>query len=310
MSARPLIIDCDPGQDDAVALLLALASTDAFDLLGITAVAGNVPLPQTEANARRIRELAGRPDVPVFAGCQRPMVRPPVTAEAIHGSTGIDGADLPEPTRPAARGHAVDFLVDTLAEAPKPVTLATLGPLTNVALAIIKNPDALANVAGIVAMGGAIGPGNVTPIAEFNIYADPHAAHVVFEAGVSVTMVGLDVTRQAIATPERIAAIRAVGTAPALAAGGMLEFYSRQNLAAYGHGAPLHDPCVIAYLLKPGLFTGRDMRVTVALDSGRSFGRTACDVDAGTQNAHVLEHVDADGLFALLTERLALLPVQ
>ena len=198
MSARPLIIDCDPGQDDAVALLLALASPDEFDLIGITAVAGNVPLALTESNARRIRDLAGRPEVPVYAGCSRPLVREPETAEYIHGPTGIDGADLPEPSRPAEAAHAVDYLVDTLAAATEPVTLATLGPLTNVALAIVKDPAILANVREIVTMGGAIGLGNVTPAAEFNIHADPHAAHVVFEAGVPLTMIGLDVTHQAI----------------------------------------------------------------------------------------------------------------
>lgn len=307
MSPRPLIIDCDPGQDDAVALLLTLASVDEFELLGITTVAGNVPLALTETNARRIRDLAGRSKVPVYAGCSRPMVRAPVTAEAIHGPTGIDGADLPEPTRPVEQAHAVDFLVDTLARAPKPITLATLGPLTNIALAIIKNPPILENVLEVVAMGGAIGLGNVTPAAEFNIHADPHAAHVVFEAGVPLTMVGLDVTRQVIATQARIEAIRSLGTAPAAAVCGMLEFYGARSVAAYGHGAPLHDPCVIAYLLMPELFEGRDMRVTIELESRHCLGRTVCDAygRSGAANARVLERIDADGFFDLLTERLS-----
>ncbi len=263
MGARPLIIDCDPGQDDAIALLLAIASTKEFDLLGVTAVAGNVPLAKTEANARRVRDLAGRPELPVYAGCPRPMVR-------------------------------------------APVTLATLGPLTNVALAIIKNPSILDNVAEIVAMGGAIGLGNVTAAAEFNIYADPHAAHVVFEAGVPLTMVGLDVTRQATATPARIDAIRSLGTPPAVAVCGMLEFYGARTTAKYRHDPPLHDPCVIAYLLKPELFEGRDMRVEIELAGEHSQGRTVCDVygRSGTPNARVLEHVNSDGFFTLLTERL------
>ena len=189
--------------------------------------------------------------------------------------------------------------------------MATLGPLTNVAIAIIKNPLILDNVAEIVAMGGAIGLGNVTPAAEFNIYADPHAAHVVFEAGVPLTMVGLDVTRQAIATPVRIEAIRSLGTAPALAVCGMLEYYGARTTAAYRHGPPLHDPCVIAYLLKPELFEGRDMHVAIELAGEHAQGRTVCDVygRSGAPNARVLEHVDADGFFALLTERLARLPV-
>ena len=312
MSARPLIIDCDPGQDDAVALLFAFASADEFNLLGVTAVAGNVPLALTESNARRIRDLAGRPEVPVYAGCPRPMVRAPETAEFVHGPTGIDGAGLPAPGRPVEAAHAVDFLVDTLRSASEPITLATLGPLTNVALAIVKSPAILANVREIVTMGGAIGLGNVTPAAEFNVYADPHAAHVVFEAGVPLTMIGLDVTHQAIATPPRVDALRALGTAPAAAVCGMLDFSSAQNLATYGHGAPLHDPCVIAYLMAPDIFEGRDMRVDVTLDDGHCFGRTVCDVhrrSAAAANARVLERVDADAFFALLTERLARLPV-
>lgn len=311
MGARPLIIDCDPGQDDAIALLMAIASPEEFDLLGVTTVAGNVPLSKTEANARRVRDLAGRPELPVYAGCPRPIVRAPVTAEAVHGPSGIDGADLPEPSRPAEETHAVDFLVQTLAEASRPVTLATLGPLTNVALAIIKNPAILDNVAEIVAMGGAIGRGNVTPAAEFNIYADPHAAHVVFEAGVPITMVGLDVTRQAVATSSRIEAIQSLGTAPAAAVCGMLEYYGTRTTAKYRHGPPLHDPCVIAYLLKPELFEGREMHVTIELVGEHSQGRTVCDVygRSGAPHAWVLERVDADGFFALLTERLARLPV-
>ena len=311
MTSRPLIVDCDPGQDDAVALLLAFAAPEELDLLGITAVAGNVPLALTEGNARRIRDLGGRPEVPVYAGCPRPMVREPVTAESIHGATGIDGADLPEPNRPAEAAHAVDFLVDTLASAPEPVTLATLGPLTNVALAIVKNPAILANVREIVAMGGAIGTGNVTASAEFNIFADPHAAHVVFEAGAPLTMIGLDVTHRAIATAPRLEAIRALGTAPAAAVCGMLDLYGAKNMAAYHHGAPLHDPCVIAYLLDPGLFGGRDMRVDIDTADGPCFGRTVCDMRGRSgkpANARVLESINADGFFTLLTERLARLP--
>ena len=278
MTARPLIVDCDPGQDDAIALLLAMASPEVFDLLGISTVAGNVPLARTEANARRIRDLAGRPLVPVFAGCPRPMVRALETAEHIHGATGIDGADLPEPLRPAEAVHGVDFLVETLSAAPEPVTLATLGPLTNIALAIVKRPEILANVREIVIMGGAVGLGNVTPAAEFNILTDPHAAHVVFEAGVPLTMIGLDTTHQAIATPARLEALRALCTAPARAVCGMLDAYGARNAAAYGHGAPLHDPCVIAFLLAPHLFEGREMRVDVEIGNGRSLGRTLCDV--------------------------------
>jgi purine nucleosidase len=311
MTARPLIIDCDPGQDDAVALLLAMASPETFDLLGISAVAGNVPLSWTESNARRIRDLASRSNIPVFAGCPRPMVRPLETAEFIHGDTGIDGADLPDPRRSVEATHAVDFLVETLMAAPAPITLATLGPLTNVGLAIVKCPEVLGKIREIVTMGGAIGLGNVTPAAEFNIYVDPHAAHVVFEAGVPLTMIGLDVTHQAVATPERVDAIRALGGAPAASVCGMLDVFAAKNIAAYHHGAPLHDPCVIAYLLAPSLFEGRDMRVDIEITEGQSVGRTLCDVHSRggrPANARVIEKIDADGFFTLLTERLARLP--
>ncbi|MCY4231096.1 MAG: nucleoside hydrolase [Alphaproteobacteria bacterium] len=311
MSPRPLIVDCDPGQDDAVALLLAFAAREEFDILGITAVAGNVPLALTESNARRIRDLVGRPEVPVYAGCPRPMVRKPVTAERIHGATGLDGAGLPEPVHPVGQAHAVDFLVETLLAAPEPVTLATLGPLTNVALAIVKNPAILANLREVVTMGGAAGAGNVTASAEFNIFADPHAAHVVFEAGAPLIMIGLDVTHQAIATPPRLEAIRALGTAPAAAVCGMLDVYSAKTMAAYCHGAPLHDPCVIAYLLQPDLFAGREIRVDIDIGSGPCFGRTVCDWRGRSgkpANARVLESINADGFFALLTDHLARLP--
>lgn len=310
MTARPLIVDCDPGQDDAIALLMAMASPEAFDLLGITAVAGNVPLERTESNARRIRDLAGRPDVPVYAGCPRPLVRTPVTAEHVHGETGIDGADLPEPRRPCAPAHAVDFLIESLAAATVPVTLAALGPLTNLAVAAVKRPDVFCKVREIVLMGGSVGTGNVTPAAEFNMYADPHAAHVVFEAGVPLTMIGLDATRHAIATPARVAAIRALGTAPAAAVCGMIDAYGARNVEIHGHGAPLHDPCVIAWLLAPSLFNGCDMRVDIELGDGHCLGRTVCDrrLRRKAANAHVVEAVDADGFFALLAERLARLP--
>jgi len=310
----PLIIDCDPGQDDAVALLLALAAPDEFDLLGITAVAGNVPLSLTESNARRICALAGRSDVPVYAGCVRPIVNKPVTAEYVHGPSGIDGANLPEPTTPLAPGHAVDFLIDTLMSAKTPITIATLGPLTNLGLAIAKQPDITGKIEKLVLMGGAIGLGNVTPAAEFNIYVDPHAACIVFEAGLDLTMIGLDVTHQALATRERIDTIRAIGNAAAASVAGMLDYYGKRNEDTFDHGgAPLHDPCVIAYLLDPGMFDGRSMHVEIETAPTASMGRTICDVHGrtdNTPNATVLERIDASRFFSLLTERLSNLPAE
>ena len=307
----PLIIDCDPGQDDAIALMIAMASPDELDLLGITAVAGNVPLALTEANARSIRDVAGRSEIPVFAGCPRPMVKVLETAEYVHGASGIDGANLPQPSRPVEDAHAVDWLIDTLRNADSPITLATLGPLTNIAMAIVMAPDITGNISELVAMGGALSLGNITPAAEFNIYSDPHAAHIVFEAGLKLTMIGLDVTHQARANPDRLEAIRAIGNPASASVAGMLDFYGAQYIETFGEGAPLHDPCVIAYLLRPDLFTGQDMRVDIEIASPLNIGRTVCDLHdrAGrAKNAHVVEKIDADGFFDLVRERLARLP--
>ena len=303
MSPRPLIIDCDPGQDDAVALLMAFASPEAFDLLGVTTVGGNVPVERTSANARAIRELARRPDVPVFAGCERPLRRALETAEGVHGMSGIDGANLPDPVRPLDERHAVEFLIETMTAASEgSITLAMLGPLTNLATAFERAPEARAGVREIVAMGGSLGAGNVTPHAEYNIHTDPEAADRVYRAGLPITMIGLNLTHQVIATPERRAAIRAVGGAASDAVAGMLEFYGARKTGLAG--APMHDPCVIAYLLQPELFVGRDMAVEIVTGDGVELGRTRCG-DGGAANARVLETADADGFFALLLETLA-----
>ncbi len=312
--ARPVIIDCDPGQDDAVALLLALASPDQIEVRGVTAVAGNVPLARTALNARKLCTLAGRAEVPVFAGCPRPMLRRLHTAEHVHGKTGLDGAELPEPEAPLQDRHAVDFIVETLrGAADAGVTLCALGPLTNLAVAIVMAPDILRAVAEIVLMGGAFGEGNTTPAAEFNIYVDPHAAQVVFSSGVPITMMGLDVTHQALTTPERLAAIAAIGTPVAGAVAGMLGFYDRHGVARCGMaGGPLHDPCVIAYLLRPELFGGRAAHVAVETGSELTLGRTVVDrwrLTDRPANAQVMHRIDADGFYALITERLARLPL-
>lgn len=309
MTGRPLIIDCDPGVDDAIALLLALASPAEFNLLGITTVAGNVPLALTQYNARRICQLAQRFDVPVFAGCPRPMVNPPVTAEHIHGQTGLDGAVLPEPTFPLEPPHAVSFLIHQLHNASEPVTLATLGPLTNLAVALIQYPDMAAGIDQVVVMGGALGLGNVTPAAEFNIYADPHAARVVMESGLPIMLVGLDVTHQVLTTPARLNAFEQLGTPVGRAVADLLRYYGKAEVDRYGlPGAPLHDPCVMAYLLAPHLFTGRLMRVAVETESALCMGRTVIDsypAASAPANALVLETADADGIYQLLLERLA-----
>ena len=311
MTAHPrkIIIDTDPGQDDAVAILLALASPE-LEVLGITAVAGNVPLARTERNARVVCELAGRRDVRVFAGCDRPLARPLVTAEHVHGKTGLDGIALPDPTMPLQGTHAVDFLIETLrAEPAGSVTLCPLGPLTNIATALRRAPDIAPRIAEIVLMGGAyFEVGNITPAAEFNIFVDPEAAEIVFGAGIPTVVVPLDVTHRALTTRPRVEAFRGLGTAVGHAVASWTDFFERFDMAKYGsQGAPLHDPCVIAYLLDPGLFTGRHVNVAIETKGEFTTGMTVADwwrVSGREPNAMFLGDVDADGFFALLTDRI------
>lgn len=311
---RKIIIDTDPGQDDAVAILLALASPDELDVLGIVAVAGNVPLALTERNARRIVELAGFPEVPVHAGAVRPLVRPLVTAEHVHGRTGLDGADLPEPEVPLHPQHGVDFIVETLLDAaPGEVTLCTLGPLTDVALALNRAPEIAPRIREIVMMGGAyFEVGNITPTAEFNVYVDPEAADVVMRSGVPITMLPLDVTHRALATPERLDRIRALGNRAGATVAGLLGFSERFDKEKYtGAGAPIHDPNVIAWLLRPDLYAGRRVNVAIECASPLTLGMTVADYWGVTKrepNALFLREVDDAGFFDLLVERLGRLP--
>ena len=304
-----IIIDTDPGQDDAVAILVALASPE-IEVLAITAVAGNVPLALTARNARVVCELAGRPEVPVHAGCDRPLARALVTAEHVHGKTGLDGADLPDPTMPLSDIHAVDAIVEHLRrEPPGTVTLCPLGPLTNVAAALARAPDIAGRIARIVMMGGAyFEVGNVTPAAEFNVYVDPEAARAVLASGVPTTVVPLDCTHKALTTRARNAAFAEAGRVGRVVAG-WTGFFERFDREKYGsEGAPLHDPCVIAWLLRPDLFTGRKVNVEVEVESPLTRGMTVADwwgVTDRTPNALFLGGVDADGVFALLTERIA-----
>ncbi len=305
----PIIIDTDPGQDDAVAILLALASPE-IEVLGITAVAGNVPLRLTEKNARKICELAGRPEVKVFAGAIRPMVRHLVTAEEVHGKTGLNGPQLPEPRMPLQTQYAVDFIVETLMNADSgTVTLCALGPLTNVALAMIREPKIAPRIKQIVLMGGGFFEGgNVTPTAEFNVYVDPHAADIVLKSGVPITMMPLDCTHKALTTAKRTAAFRSLGTSVGVAVADMLEFFERFDEQKYGtDGGPLHDPCVIAWLLKPELFSGRHCNVTVETASELTMGMTVADwwgVTKRPRNVTFMRDIDHEGFFNLLIERL------
>ena len=308
---RKIIIDTDPGQDDAVAILLALASPEEIDVLGITAVAGNVPLELTARNARIICELAGKPDTPVYAGCDRPLGRELVTAEHVHGKTGLDGPVLPDPTMALQEGHGVDFIIDTLRrEAPGTVTLCPLGPLTNIATALTRAPDITERIQQIVLMGGAyFEVGNITPAAEFNIYVDPQAADIVMRSGVDIVIMPLDVTHKALVTKPRNDAFRALGSAVGHAVAEMTDFFERFDKEKYGStGAPLHDPCVTAYLIRPELFEGRRINVEIETQSELTLGMTVADwwgVTDRPANATFMGTVDADGFFALLTERLS-----
>lgn len=307
---RKIIIDTDPGQDDAFAILLALASPAELEVLGICAVAGNVPLNWTERNARIICELAGKPQTRVFAGCDAPLHRKLVTAEHVHGKTGLDGPVMAEPTMRLQAQHAVDFLIETLRHEPYgTVTLCPLGPLTNIATAFLKAPDIVGRVQEIVLMGGAyFEVGNITPTAEFNIYVDPEAADIVFQSGVPLVVMPLDVTHKVLTNRARVEGFRALGNTVGRVAAEWADFFERFDMAKYGsEGAPLHDPCVIAYLLQPGLFRGRHINVEIETKSDLTLGMTVADwwgVTSRKANALFMGSVDADGFFALLTDRL------
>ncbi|MBT8090708.1 MAG: nucleoside hydrolase [Gammaproteobacteria bacterium] len=308
---RKIIIDCDPGQDDAVALFLAFASDGELDLLGITAVGGNVPLELTQRNARMMCDIANRKETPVHAGCATPTVRPLRTAEMIHGRTGINGIDVFEPETPLQEQHAVDFIIRTLLDADDAsITLVPTGPLTNIGTAIDREPAILGKVEQIVLMGGAMREGgNRTPSAEFNILVDPDAADIVFRCGRPIVQMGLDVTHQVLSTRERIERIKALDNPVADATAGMLSFFARYDTEKYtSKGAPLHDPCTLAWLIEPGLFAGKDCNVAIETQSDLTLGHTAVDFWHVTDrpiNVHWIHSVDADGFYELLTARLA-----
>ncbi|NCF48741.1 MAG: nucleoside hydrolase [Bacteroidetes bacterium] len=310
---QSLIIDTDPGQDDAVAILLALASPQ-INLLGITAVAGNVPLAHTEVNARKICDLAGRQDIKVFAGLDRPLVRNLVTAEHVHGGTGLDGPVLGPPETPLQDMHAVDYIIQTLRNEPaNSVTIAPIGPLSNVAMAMRRAPDIISRIRQIVLMGGGyFEGGNITPAAEFNIFVDPHAAEIVFNSGVPITMMPLDVTHKALTHTERTNAFRNLGNKTGVAVAEMLEFFERFDESKYGSdGAPLHDPCTIAWMTEPEIFSGRQCNVEIETGSELTMGMTVIDwwqVSGRPHNALVAGDLNADRFFELITERLATLP--
>lgn len=303
----PLLIDCDPGHDDAIALLLALASPEV-EVLGVSTVAGNQTLDKTTRNALRVLELAGCSDIPVAAGADRPLTRALHTAAEVHGETGLDGTDLPEPSATPVAEHAVDFLASQLLDTPEPVTLVPMGPLTNVALLLALRPGAAARIAKIVLMGGAIAEGNWTPAAEFNVWSDPEAAHRVFESGLDVTMIGLDATHRALIQHAHRERMRDCGRAGTLVAE-LLDFFGDFHARTYGwNGAPIHDALAVAHMIVPGLVQTVHRHVAVECGSELCRGRTVVDLWERTgrdPNAWVGVDADADGFAELLIERLA-----
>jgi inosine-uridine nucleoside N-ribohydrolase len=299
-----VIIDCDPGHDDAMALLLALASPE-LDVAAVTTVAGNQVLEKVTNNAIRILDVAGAHAVPVAAGADRPLVHPAATASDVHGETGLDGPDLPGPSREPEAIHAVELIARTLRQAP--ATLVAVGPLTNVALFAAAYPELLHRVERLVIMGGAIGLGNVTPSAEFNVWVDPEAAHRVFESGLEVTMVGLDVTHRAMLSAARAEALRQTGHAGTVVAD-LHAFYRRFHLEVYGHDdTPVHDALAVASVIDPTLLTTTHLFTEIDITQGPCRGRTVVDQLSRlgrAPNAHVAVEVRADAFIDLLTQRI------
>jgi inosine-uridine nucleoside N-ribohydrolase len=302
----PLIIDCDPGHDDAIALMLAVASPE-LELAAVTTVAGNQTIEKVTANAIRVLDVAGS-DLPVAAGAGRALVHPAATAADVHGETGLDGPDLPPPSRAPEDVHAVELMARLLRE--RPHTLAAIGPLTNVALLLALHPELAGRIERLVIMGGAVGDGNVTPAAEFNVWVDPEAAQRVFTSDLDLTMVGLDVTHRALLSAETAEGLRAVGRAGAVVAD-LHAFYRRFHLEVYGHDStPVHDALAVASLIRPELLGTELLPVEIDTGYGPARGRTIVDRlgRTGPGNAHVALEVDADGFIGLLTERIARLP--
>jgi inosine-uridine nucleoside N-ribohydrolase len=302
--AIPIILDCDPGHDDAIALLLALASPEV-EVLGVTTVHGNQTLAKTTANALRVLDLAGRTDIPVAPGADHPLERELTVASHVHGDSGLDGPTLPPARHDPLGEHAVDFLERTIADSPRPVTLVPTGPLTNIALLLERTGGA--NVERIVSMGGAAAEGNMTPAAEFNIWADPEAAQAVYHAGIDITMIGLDVTHLALTTPAIHDRLRAAGAIGVFVAD-LVDFFAVYHRETYGwEGAPIHDAVAVAHVIKEGLVTTIDRNVEIELDSDLCRGRTVVDRWGRTDrpvNAHVGVDLDVDGFFELLVERI------
>ncbi len=306
-----LIIDTDPGADDVVALLLAMASPDELKIRAITTVAGNVRLDKTSRNARLAREWGGREDIPVYAGAPKPLLRTPIYAADIHGEEGLPGVPVHEPKAGLAKGNAVQYLIDTLGKAePHSITVAMLGPQTNLALALIQAPEITKGIKEVVVMGGAhFNGGNITPVAEFNLFADPEAAEVVLSSGVKLTYLPLDVTHKVLTSDARLTQLAAVNNQASKLVVDILNAYIKADMDHYGMpGGPVHDASVIAYLLKPELFKGRQIHMQVDSREGPTYGQTIADwYNTLEQPSNVMwiDSADAQGFFDLLSTRLA-----
>ncbi len=304
---RAVIMDCDPGNDDAIALLLAIASPEDFNILGVTCVGGNVPLEQVCINARQICELAGRPDMPIYSGCTKALIQEP-KADNSHGFSGLDGTNLPAPKMPLQEEHAVTFIVKAIKNHPTKVTLCPTGPLTNIAMALRIAPEIKENIEEIVLMGGSITSGNITAAAEFNMYLDPHAAFIIFTSGLKVTMLGLDVTHKIAASPKQLAKMRALNNNPALQSANMLEKTQDFDMHNFGtSGRVVHDPCVPIYLIKPELFKTKKAKVLVDIFHPDHMGGTIVSFHkkhTKDANAYVPYDVDHEGVFDIMIERL------
>ncbi|MBL0569982.1 pyrimidine-specific ribonucleoside hydrolase RihA [Aeromonas hydrophila] len=306
--ALPVILDCDPGHDDAIALILALASPE-LKVLAVTTSAGNQTPDKTLNNALRILTLLGRDDIPVAAGAPKPLARELIIADNVHGESGLDGPKLPDPGFSPVAMTALELMATCLRESPEPVTLVPTGPLTNIALLLAAHPELKSKIARIVLMGGAAGAGNWTPAAEFNIYVDPEAADMVFKSGLPITMCGLDVTHEAQVMDEDIERVRAITNPVAQCVAGLLDFfmiYHRDPKWGFA-GAPLHDPCTIAWLLAPALFHGVECRVDIETGGTHTSGMTVVDrygLTGKAANALVLLGLDRAGFIDLLVTRL------
>lgn len=304
-----VVLDCDPGHDDAMAILLAAASP-AIRLEAITTVAGNQTLEKVTLNALRICSVAGIRDVPIAGGRDRPLRREPIVAGEIHGASGLDGVDWDEPTVEADPRDGVDLLVErALADEREPLTIVATGPLTNVAAALLREPSMAEHVARISIMGGAIGLGNWTPSAEFNIHADPEAAETVLASGVPITLVPLEVTHRALATDAVLARIAALGTPVAAMSVALMRYFADTYERVFGFAHPaVHDPCAVAAIIAPEIVTTRRVAVAIDTSDGISAGRTACDVYGTTgaePNADLGVDLDADRFWDLMIEAIA-----